>query len=445
MIYKEQVRLNQAASNALMARLEAQKAICDSSERELHKKFKHRDELETLIRPAWEQRKRSRMSDEYFPQEKHEKAVLYLPGNRPSTSLRKKMSGSPLRERSGNSVNCLTEIMKSETPSHKELRVFLEEEQKASEDGGLLTNEEDEEHQETEEEKEELNKAIVALRDGESIDTDLQKLRIEEDGKMHNFKLPGLPELQGEEDDESRKQRGKGNLDKWLQILLDDSLESNDLQNEGNSSKTDEIIRKLNLKYPTKEVKIPKFPERINVLKIQKQSESSDQNDDCHQQAAAGWKKDVINTEAIKMHLNTEQQQQTTITRTATDGRREEGRVEAKNTSLQNPPPYYLASRKSCSDETSFRGKLTGRDSNSFEKKDRRDKGEKGKGLSRSESFSKSFRRSPSSPSIILGGMRKGVDCIRKKPSVVGDEDRDDDATNFVKSSMKSIKKAVKM
>ncbi|WOH09815.1 hypothetical protein DCAR_0729274 [Daucus carota subsp. sativus] len=444
-IYKEQVRLNQAASNALMARLEAQKAICDSSERELHRKFKHRDELEALTRPEWEQaRKRSRMSDDSFSPEKHEKAVLYLPGNRPSTPHKKKISASPLRERRSHSVNCLSEITKPETP-HKELRVFLEEEQKASEASGLLTNEEDEENQEIEEEKEDLNKAIVALRDGESIDTDLQKLNIEEDGKMHNFKIPGLPESPGEEDEERRKQHGKGNLDKWLQILLDDSKESNDFQKDENNSKTDEIIRKLNLKYPTKEVKTPKLSETINVLKIQKQAESSDQNDDCHHhQAAAGERKGFISTEAKKMQLNTNQQQQTNITRTEADGRRGEGKVEAKNTFMHNPPPYYVASRKSSSDEASFRGKLTtGRDSTSLERKDKRDKG---KGLARSESFSKSFRRSPSSPSIILGGMRKGVDCIRKKPSVIGDEDRDDDANNyFLRSSIKSIKKAVKI
>ena len=34
MIYKEQVRLNQAATDDLMARLEAQKAICDLTEKE---------------------------------------------------------------------------------------------------------------------------------------------------------------------------------------------------------------------------------------------------------------------------------------------------------------------------------------------------------------------------------------------------------------------------
>ncbi|KAM7493774.1 hypothetical protein LguiB_028383 [Lonicera macranthoides] len=49
--YKQQMRLNEVAASAIMARLEAQKAICDSSERELHIKFRQRDELETQIRP----------------------------------------------------------------------------------------------------------------------------------------------------------------------------------------------------------------------------------------------------------------------------------------------------------------------------------------------------------------------------------------------------------
>ncbi|XP_019195997.1 PREDICTED: uncharacterized protein LOC109189815 isoform X2 [Ipomoea nil] len=45
-VYGEQVRLNQAASKSLMARLEAQRAICNSAEKELHYKYKQRDELE---------------------------------------------------------------------------------------------------------------------------------------------------------------------------------------------------------------------------------------------------------------------------------------------------------------------------------------------------------------------------------------------------------------
>ncbi|KAK6912147.1 hypothetical protein RJ641_024240 [Dillenia turbinata] len=63
-IYKEQVRLNQAATNALMARLEAQKAICEFSDKELHRRFKQRGEIEKQIRPDLEQaRKRSRMEN----------------------------------------------------------------------------------------------------------------------------------------------------------------------------------------------------------------------------------------------------------------------------------------------------------------------------------------------------------------------------------------------
>nr|KJB13111.1 hypothetical protein B456_002G057500 [Gossypium raimondii] len=118
-VYKEQVRLNQAAANALTARLEAQKAICDASEKELHKKFKQRDELEKQIRPELEHaRKRSR-TDTFF-QGQDSKTVLYLPGIRPMT------------------------------PSHKELRVFLEEEHKASVAG--LSSNEDQKHEEIEEE-----------------------------------------------------------------------------------------------------------------------------------------------------------------------------------------------------------------------------------------------------------------------------------------------------
>ncbi|KAK1391029.1 hypothetical protein POM88_019207 [Heracleum sosnowskyi] len=70
-----------------------------------------------------------------------------------------------------------------------------------------------------------------------------------------------------------------------------------------------------------------------------------------HQQAPSGGKKDVINAEFGKMHLNMDRQQQTTVTRTSVDGRREEGKVKAKNTFMQKPPPYYLASRKSSLDD----------------------------------------------------------------------------------------------
>jgi hypothetical protein len=43
--YKEQARLNQAACNALMARLECQKAICDAAEKDLIQRHAHREAL----------------------------------------------------------------------------------------------------------------------------------------------------------------------------------------------------------------------------------------------------------------------------------------------------------------------------------------------------------------------------------------------------------------
>ncbi|XP_021731917.1 uncharacterized protein LOC110698716 [Chenopodium quinoa] len=76
--------------------------------------------------------------------------------------------------------------------------------------------------------------------------------------------------------------------------------------------------------------------------------------------------------------------------------------------------------------------------------------GGKDKGIARTES-ARFFRQLPSSPSKILN-MRKGVDCIRKKPLVVDDDedynhiDENHSAgDNFLKSSIKSIKKAVKI
>ncbi|GAU11048.1 hypothetical protein TSUD_113410 [Trifolium subterraneum] len=48
-MYKEQVRLNQAATNALMARLEAQRAICDAAEKDFHKKYKLKDDIRNKL------------------------------------------------------------------------------------------------------------------------------------------------------------------------------------------------------------------------------------------------------------------------------------------------------------------------------------------------------------------------------------------------------------
>ncbi|KAL0010569.1 hypothetical protein SO802_005677 [Lithocarpus litseifolius] len=359
-IYKEQLRLNQAASNALMARLEAQKAICDASEKELHRKYKQRDEVEKQIRPEWEHaRKRSRMDDTLL-EERDSKTVLYLPGIKPRT------------------------------PLHKELRVFLEEEQRASQAG--LSSGEEQKHeeiqaQETKENPEKHNRSIIALEDETPLEDKLQKLNIQ-------FTVPREPEI--EEDEESRKQRGKGNIEKWLQMLLENTQEDLDIQNanENEKSGADEIMRNLNLKYP-QEVKISKSPEHEEKVHEEKQIAA--------EKGGVKRVEEIIEIEARKTQK------------------------EERNVS-----------------EVSSIGEVFG--SCSFEGRERKDHNGKERKLVRSES-ARTFRRIPSSPSLILG-IRKGVDCIGKKPMVNGDDDFDGDqvgGNSFIMSSIKSIKKAVKI
>lgn len=370
------MRLNQAATNALMARLEAQKAICDNSEKELHKKYNLRDELEKQIRPEWEARKRSRMDDTLVEERDH-KPLLYLPGIKPKT------------------------------PLHKELRVFLEEEHKASEAGLSLSEEE-----KREEADNELNKrakdlalvnfgkhdrSIVELDDEDSIEHKLGILEIG-DKMKHRSQFPVIRELEiEEEDEESRKQRGKGNVEKWLQMLLENTttqegLESqNEIENETN--RCDDVIGKLNTKYPQKEVKNSKFVE------------SEDK-------------------EGMVKHIF-EKQQQTIQDK---NGGTEAGKSQ--------PEKIYIH-------EGSYERDESGK---SFEGRERSDQNGKERKLVRSES-ARAFRRIPSSPSLILG-MKKGIDCIRKKPMVTGNDEVDEEyvaGNSFIKSSRKTIKKAVKI
>ncbi|KAJ8755946.1 hypothetical protein K2173_024491 [Erythroxylum novogranatense] len=369
-IYKEQVRLNQAATNALMARLEAQKAICDASEKELHKKFKQRDELEKQIRPEWEQaRKRSRM-DDTLSEDRDNKTVIYLPGNIPRT------------------------------PQHKELRVLLEE-QKASE-AGLSANE-DEKDAEIEEEllQEKSNigdsyndcsKAIVVLKGESPIQEKLKELDIGEEIK-NKIQFPVICEQEIEEDEESRRQRGKGNLEKWLQMLLENAEEDIELENMNGYGKcrTDEIIAKLNEKFP------------------QKEANTSKQNKKADRQIH------------FENHPQTEREEE--------KGRRVEENVE-------------MQTNKAMTEQENLEEVGS---SKTFDRKERIENRNE-RGLSRSESR-RTLRRIPSSPLIL--GMRKGVECMRKKkPLVIDDDDCNEDhaaGMSFIKSSFKTIKKAVKI
>ncbi|CAH2041873.1 unnamed protein product, partial [Thlaspi arvense] len=416
-IYKEQVRLNQAAANALMARLEAQKAICDSAEKELHRKFKQRDEIEKQIRPEGEQgRKRSRVENSAL-EEEDDSAVLYLPGN----NLRKE-TGTALLENEGNkTVLCLPGPDSeaplrgpgSGAPLHKELRVFLEEEQKASE-AGLSQNQE---QKQEEIEKAGLvnnlnNEGIVGAQDENPIQAKLQMLKMGD-------------EVEIEEDEESRRKRGKGNVERWLQMLLENTPEGDNLNlenidydkigrtdeiPEGDNlnlenidydkiGRTDEIVRKMNLKYPQQETKASGLPES--------QGHGEDVSK-CHHE------EEIIE-------------------------------IEGGITPIKSPP-YKLPKEKSRVHEVGTPGKRVERRRSSFQGEEKKEKSGKEKGLVRSES-ARAFRRIPSSPSLILG-MKKGVDCIRKRPSVIGDDDGENSpvsGNNFIKSSIKTIKRAVKI
>ncbi|KAL1298134.1 hypothetical protein HN51_042541 [Arachis hypogaea] len=327
-LYKEQVRLNQAATNALMARLEAQRGICDAAERELHKKFRQKEEIENQIRSTWDQgRKRSRIDDTNFEGRRDSNQALYLPGIRPRT------------------------------PLHKELRLFLEEEQRTSE-AGLSANEEQKQEVKEEEarigkEKLEEHAGSVAELDGEdSIENGVKNLEINEcKSRVYEIETE-------EEDEEIRRQRGKGNVEKWLQMLLEKSPEAPDPEpyetnEDAHGGTQDIIIQKLNQVFPQLD------------LKISKVSDSDDN----------------------------EKQLQLPQDRTEWEAGRS-----------------MATGNKNYSEETCIGSE--GNRTPNFDKVMESKEQKKGKRLVRSESAG-TLRRIPSSP--LLLGMKKGVECIRKK------------------------------
>ena len=365
-MYKEQIRLNQAATNALMARLEAQREICDAAEKELHKKYKQRDELEKEIRPEWEQgRKRSRIDDFTF-EDRDGKPVLYLPGIRPRTHL------------------------------HKELRALLDEEQRGCEDGLSIREEREQEENEeelkisadniTEEKLEEHKRSPAAVEEDNSIEKKLEKLEISESKREYGISSPVLQETEPEDNEESRKQRGKGNVEKWLQMLLENSHEDMDPQetNENDPSVTEETIKLLNQKFPQKE---------------QKTSKASDYD---------------------------HKEKQLQLVEDKNSWTEKEDRIENEAGNVIKKGNQY--------------------GSTSFEGVERKEQHEKERRLVRSES-ARALRQIPSSPSLILG-MRKGADCIGKKPTGSGTDDGSGDfaaANSFFRSPFKTLKKAVKL
>ncbi|PKA64544.1 hypothetical protein AXF42_Ash007289 [Apostasia shenzhenica] len=236
-VYKEQLRLNQVASSALMARLEAQRAICDSSENDLRRKYKVRDEMEKQALNSCEQAQKTFRTDN---------TLLYDFHGSESNS-------SKLRERN---------------PTRKELRVFLEEEQKASEAGIPFSF--DEEVWEEYEPKEfasiskegnhdkckgkmpvdndcKLNKSALAddcnksnrsekiYVCGSCVEENIanKKLNQVQNKELNFIKTSASRKqwhLQQNQQDQEEKEKeeyknqiGKGNIEKWLKLLLENA------------------------------------------------------------------------------------------------------------------------------------------------------------------------------------------------------------------------------
>ncbi|WOL09012.1 hypothetical protein Cni_G17765 [Canna indica] len=450
-VYKEQARLNQAATSALMARLEAQRAICDSSENDLHRKFKQRDEIEKQIRPVWELRKRSRIDDSLLEEGHDERIRLSCTG-------------------------------RTKIPLQKELRIFLEEEQKASE-GGLSPGEDEETDATTTtgssqrngsysddlSENKKLKNLAISMENNRNIiqlekkfvpqtqeneieesrtvmDEKLKQLAIndqylsktvkpkkkislhpgsqEEAAEGHiissgaqddmkqltnkprdieteercslkpsvvKIKIP-VPQNHCKEDDDYCNQIGKGSMEKWLQILGEGSAEGplvSTQKKPDNLGYTldDEIIQKMNSINPQKEVKL---------LRLR------------HLEEKAGF----VQTPRLEQKKN------------GICSKSRNSEVNVLNKSNDVTGVCSIAN-------TDVIGSR-----NSFEVKD-----------PRSES-SRGFRSLPSSPSMILG-MRRGMEFMGKKSKVHGDDDNGKENiestsnNKFIKSCSKAIKRVI--
>ncbi|XP_073064938.1 uncharacterized protein [Primulina eburnea] len=412
-VYKEQVRLNQAASSALLARLGAQKAICDSAERELHRKYEQRDELEKQIQPEREQTpKRSRMCEE-----DDNKIVRLLTGNEPNLQQKEtRMNNTILRKEVEQAALCSPEVISAAT-LRKELRKFLEEEQRASTASLLLSEERQKEELEGTDEIVTNIKILKPYRDNneenvsKTEEGNSEKFEMLDSWtKLHNIQFPDYHEPKEDEDEEARKLRGKGNIDKWMQFLLEKNT------TEGDADDSPHIAESISA--------------RTNALVIDPQLVS--------EKREAEISKEVSKMEEVRSSVSSSKSKEDMEKNNMFD--RNIG-----DNSLFKIPPYRIDEERNKAKESVSTGKGEV-ESDGGEENKRKGKNCKESKLSRSDS-KRAFRRIPSSPSLILEGMKKRVDCIGKKPSVLDDNDSEYYASarnSFIKSSIKTIKKAVK-
>eukprot|EP00268_Persea_americana_P062742 TRINITY_DN8065_c0_g3_i2.p1 TRINITY_DN8065_c0_g3~~TRINITY_DN8065_c0_g3_i2.p1 ORF type:complete len:775 (-),score=197.75 TRINITY_DN8065_c0_g3_i2:269-2593(-) len=382
-IYKEQIRLNQAANRTLMARLEAQRAISDSAERDFNRQLKKRDEIENQIGPYWEEqaRKRSRMDDTVF-QETRNKTIHFIP--RPRARKTPNEDLDPLFAKSGTSVG---QEQEEEEYMHPRNNVDVD------------RPEENE------------NQSLIVLDNETQLDDGIQNFSTKYSYSQisHQSKTASpIPQSLLEADNEEHARKiGKGNLDKWLQMLLENTCNNqcpdSPPQNTDELENMGKIVQKLNLRNLQKEIQIPKLETSKEV--------GTSQND-----ALAGGE---LLPKATSEFKHTKQQAE------GTDGEGCSKMFEESNISK-----VYSACSGVRGGEISEVGK---------------EKGEingKGRRLVMSENGGAS-RLIPSSPSVI-SRMRRGADSMRKKPLVVSDDENVMSNRFFKTPIAQAIKKALK-
>lgn len=217
-VYKEQIRLTQTANSTLNARLEAQKAICESAKKELRRRLQQKEEIENQINPYYHQlgRKRSRINDNHM--QSSDESPNLLPAATMQKELRSFLEEDHSRlEAGGGSLMILKE---KEQEGKKDVTVNYDE--RDGIEDITRTKAQKELGEKVKDNTEEIRHRLEEIR----LDQELEKLVIE-DGKHKTPNDKPKSVLQNlvmedglEHDEEYRKKIGKGNVEKWLQMLL---------------------------------------------------------------------------------------------------------------------------------------------------------------------------------------------------------------------------------
>ncbi|RCV24916.1 hypothetical protein SETIT_5G124600v2 [Setaria italica] len=433
-VYKEQLRLNQAATSTLMARLEAQRAMCDSSETELRKKYQQRDDLERQIKP---ERKRYRVDDGLL-EERHGESVKYLSA--------RKLRSSPLKQ---------------------ELRVFLEEDQRNSDAYISLGEEEIGEGTSTRASafsnaRNEQSKVINFPRRSLSIEqntVDSERGRTLVREKLEELAIKERRRSRRRERMETMASRGAGTPmrsgDDKDKATMQQCYESE--TEKYHASETVSVPRTSSLppSPPYRAVGMhgtPRYPADQSMLlqksKVHHQHVPRSEDDENMNHVGKGnvdkW-----------LHMLMDNQQEGQAVYHCSDEQHddeEENASEEQHMQSRIDEESCRNEITECSDEiaevegdiASDQGTALCRDSFGIKERE-----EKKIWFPRSDN-SRGFRSLPSSPSKILG-MRRGVECIGRKPKVAGEDDCrygyedavSTSSSKFLSRCKQAIKKAV--